>query len=303
MKTMIYLLAGAFLWTSCKNMISSGQSGENTESIVTQETMLIDSLEKKLIASDNELERIGLHRQITDLKFKHATDDEKTGLFNDFTTFLYVELKNLNEKEFGYLEHYYEYRMNENGDHIELHDSIKQKERSYREVGLEFKEMGEGIVSIAPSAALFENYLKQLPASYQEYWQLLRDAENVVADAGLIVTWRELGDLIARCEAYANKYPDHIGFFKVLAEDYQFLQNVYITGTDNTSIVDETGKLDPDLKAEWMRFGKAFPNSPTTSLIKIALAEKNYKDRYAIYEKIYDAQLKSNDPLMREYNK
>lgn len=47
MKTMIYLLAGAFLWTSCKNMISSGQSGENTESIVTQETMLIDSLEKK----------------------------------------------------------------------------------------------------------------------------------------------------------------------------------------------------------------------------------------------------------------
>ena len=98
MKTMIYLLAGAFLWTSCKNMISSGQSGENTESIVTQETMLIDSLEKKLIASDNELERIGLHRQITDLKFKHATDDEKTGLFNDFTTFLYVELENLNEK-------------------------------------------------------------------------------------------------------------------------------------------------------------------------------------------------------------
>ena len=67
MKTMIYLLAGAFLWTSCKNMISSGQSGENSESIVTQETMLIDSLEKKLIASDNELERIGLHRQITDL--------------------------------------------------------------------------------------------------------------------------------------------------------------------------------------------------------------------------------------------
>ena len=52
-----------------------------------------------------------------------------------------------------------------------------------------------------------------------------------------------------------------------------------------------------------MRFGKAFPNNPTTSLIKIALAEKNYKDRYAIYEKIYDAQLKSNDPLMREYNK
>ena len=60
MKTMIYLLTGAFLWTSCKNMISSGQSGENTESIVTQETMLIDSLEKKLIASDNELEHINL---------------------------------------------------------------------------------------------------------------------------------------------------------------------------------------------------------------------------------------------------
>ncbi len=303
MKTMMYLLAGVFLWTSCKNMNSSGQSGENTENIVNQEATLIDSLEKKRIASDNELERIDLHRQITDLKFKHATEDEKGSLFNDFTTFVYVELENLNEKESDYLEHYYEYRMNENGDQIEPHDSVKQKEKRYTEVGLEFKEMGEGIVSIAPSAALFESYLKQLPIYYQEYWQLLRDAENVVADAGLIVTWRELGDLIARYEAYAKTYPDHIGFFKVLAEDYRFLQSAYITGTDNTPVADETGKLDPDLKTEWMRFSKAFPDSPTTSLIKIALVEKNYKDRYAIYQKINNAQLQSNDPLMREYNK
>lgn len=303
MKTMMYLLAGAFLWVSCNNASRPKQAEENTEGIVSQEAALIDSLEKKLVASDNELERIGLHRQITDLKFKYATDDEKGGFFNDFSTFVYVELENLNEKESYYLEHYYEYRMNENGDRIEPHDSVKQKEKRYTEVGLEFKEMGEGIVSIEPSAALFENYLKQLPVSYQEYWQLLRDAENVVTDAALLVTWRELGDLIARYEAYAKTYPDHIGFFKVLAEDYQFLQSAYVTGTDNTPVADETGKLDPDLQAEWMRFSKAFPDSPTTRLINIASAEKNYKDIYAVREKVNNAQFKSDDPLMREYHK
>ena len=162
----------------------------------------------------------------------------------------------------------------------------------------EFDEVGEGIVLLAPAPTLFAKYLSQLPTYYQEYWQLLRDSENIAPDACLVLTWRELGDLIARYEAYAESNPEQKELFVRLSDNYRYLQIVYMTDTDNTPIANESGALDPELKSEWQRFMKAYPNSLTSELIKDFLQLKNYGDTLPLQERVERVQKASNHPLL-----
>ena len=227
-----------------------------------------------------------------------ATPEERCRMFEEFATLVEEEVSMLNQRESDYLERFYEYRYDDENNPIEPHDSIKQKELGYTQRGLQFDELGEGIVLLAPAPTLFAKYLSQLPAYYQEYWQLLRSSENIEPDAGLVLTWRELGDLIARYEAYVESYPEQKELFARLGENYQYLQMIYMTGTDNTPIADESGMIDPDLKGEWQRFMKAYPNSLTTVLIKEFLQLKNYSDLNAMQERVEEVQKASNHPLL-----
>ncbi|MFJ1401506.1 hypothetical protein [Capnocytophaga canimorsus] len=296
MKVISYFLVAVLLLGACKNT----KSNNETESVSTDEQKLIQTLKEQLIASDNPLERIKINMQITDLQFKNASEEDRPKLYYDMTTFNWVELDRINEKESEYLESYYSYRFDDEGESREPHDSIKQKEKPYLEAGLVFEELGEGLVQLVFSEDFYNKYEKQLSEDYQEYLRLERDATNIAPDAVLILAWEDIADLIARYEAYAEKYPQNIGFFKMLAENYEFLQRAFVTGTDNTLIVDENGQLLSELKTEWLRFSKAYPKSPTTKLIQIALAEKQYAEPhiYTLIEKINKAQSVSDDPYM-----
>lgn len=288
MKPIICLfLSGLVLLTAC-------QSSKRTEGAVPN----IDSLEQALAQLTDPLERIDLKRQIVDLTMEAATPEERCRIFEEFATLVEEEVGMLNQRESDYLEHYYEYRYDDDANPIEPHDSIKQKELGYIQRGLEFDEVGEGIVLLAPAPTLFAKYLSQLPTYYQEYWQLLRDSENIAPDACLVLTWRELGDLIARYEAYAESNPEQKELFVRLSDNYQYLQMVYMTGTDNTPIADESGSIDSDLKGEWQRFMKAYPNSLTSELIKEFLQRKNYSDLNAMQERLEEVQKTSNHPLL-----
>lgn len=281
------LLLGVVLLTAC-------QSSKQSEGAVPN----IDSLEQALARSTDPLERIELKRQIVELKMEAATPEERCRIFEEFATLVEEEVGMLNQRESDYLEHYYEYRYDDDANPIEPHDSIKQKEQGYIQRGLQFDEVGEGIVLLAPAPTLFAKYLSQLPTYYQEYWQLLRDSENIAPDAGLVLTWREMGDLIARYEAYAESNPERKELFVGLSDNYQYLQMVYMTGTDNTPIANESGSLDPELKSEWQRFMKAYPNSLTTELIKEFLKRKDYRNLNALRDRVERVQKTSNHPLL-----
>ena len=280
-------LSGLVLLTACQSSKQSEGAAPN-----------IGSLEQALAQSTDPLERIDLKRQILDLTMEAATPEERCRIFEEFATLVEEEVGMLNQRESDYLEHYYEYRYDDDANPIEPHDSIKQKEQGYIQRGLQFDEVGEGIVLLAPAPTLFAKYLSQLPTYYQEYWQLLRDSENIAPDACLVLTWRELGDLIARYEAYAKAYPDQKGLFGRLGDDYQSLQMFYMTGADNTPITDRSGSLLPELRKEWQRFMKAYPNSLTTVLIKDFLKRKDYRNLNALRDRVERVQKTSNHPLL-----
>ncbi len=282
------------LFLSSIVLLTACQSSKQTEGAVPN----IDGLEQALAQSTDPLERIDLKRQLLDLTMEAATPEERCQMFEDFVSLVEEAVGTINERESDYLEHYYEYRYDDDANPIEPHDSIKQKEQGYIQRGLEFEEVGEGIVLLAPAPTLFAKYLSQLPTYYQEYWQLLRDSENIAPDACLVLTWRELGDLIARYEAYAESNPEQKELFVRLSDNYQYLQMVYMTGTDNTPVANESGALDPELKSEWQRFMKAYPNSLTTELIKEFLQRKNYSDLNAMQERVEEVQKTSNHPLL-----
>ena len=279
-------------------ILTSWQAIEQAQALVPN----IDSLQQVLIQETNPVKRLSLKRQIADLSMKTAKLEDRCRVFEDFTALVEEDVYMLNLREKDYLQHYYEYRLDEEGNRIEPHDSIKQKELYYTQEGLQIVELGEGVVELALSPAFFAKYLSQLPAHYQEYWQLSKDSENIAPDACLVLTWRELGDLIARYEAYAESNPERKELFVGLSDNYQYLQMVYMTGTDNTPIANESGSLDPELKSEWQRFMKAYPNSLTTELIKEFLQRKNYSDLNAMQERVERVQKTSNHPLLLAFS-
>ena len=293
MKRILYLLfLGMALLASCRS--SSTKQTTETEA----STSNIDSLERALAQESDPAVRLSLKRQITDLKMQAVTPEERIRIFEDFLTIADEDIYVISQRERDYLDHYYEYHMDEVGNRIEPHDSIKRREQRYSELGLEVEELGEGAVELVLSQALFTHYISQLPPYYQTYWHLLKDQENITTDGCLTLTWHELGDLIARHEAYTKTYPDHPEIFARLCDGYQDLQLLYLVGTDNTEITDEKGALLPEVRKEWQFYAEAHPESPTAKIVQEALKLKSYTNLRPLRELVSKIQKTSDHPLL-----
>ena len=308
MKRIIYLfLSGIVLLTACQNNpskqtnkdvqnIDSTKQETNIDSI--QQNAKIDSVKQVLAQTTDPLKRIKLHQQIIDIKIKDASPEERCRIFDEFSAQVQKELDKINEREFYYIENYYSFRIDSDGHEIEPHDSIKKKELFYKKAGVEIKELGEGLVEMTLQTKIYTQYIKQLPKYYQDYWYLIKDAENISIDAGLIITWRELGNLLARHEAYVKANPTQKELFCRLRDDYKFLQYAFLFGLDNTPAVD-TDYVEKEAKDEWERFIKAYPDSPTAPFIKKMLQLKKHEELDPIQRKLMKFQESSNYPLLK----
>ena len=237
MKRFLYLfLSGIALLTACQNNPSkqTDKDIQNIDSIKQEtkadsikQTANIDSIKQVLAKTTDPLKRIKLHEQVIDLTIEAATPEERCRIFDDFNTQVEKELLKINEHESYFLDHYYEFRMDDEGNEKEPHDSIIQKEQYYKKYGIDIEDLGEGIVELALPAKFYTKYVKRLPKYYQDFWHLLKDSENIAPDAGLIITWRELGNLLARYEAYVKANPTQKELFCRLQDDYKFLQYAF----------------------------------------------------------------------------
>ena len=307
MKQIKYLfLSGIVLLAACQNN-PSNQTDKEVQNIdsIKQESNIdsikqnakLDSVKQVLAQTTDPLKRIKLHRQIIDIKIAGASPEERCRIFDDFSTQVQKELNKINEREFYYTENYYSFRIDDDGNEIEPHDSIKKKELFYKKAGIEIKELGEGLVELTLPTKIYTQYVKQLPKYYQDYWYLRKDAENIAPDASLIISWRELGNLLARYEAYVKRYPTQKELFCRLQDDYKFLQSAYLFGVDNTPVYEYD--IEKEAKDEWKRFMKAYPDSPTIPFIKDMLPIKKFEDMETIHQKLIKFQETSNYPLLK----
>ena len=149
---------------------------------------------------------------------------------------------------------------------------------------LELWDIGEGMVTIRELPHLYYDVFKDyVTDDYKEYLKIwAKDNEELYqADAGLMISFEELGERIITWENFLNKFANSTLKQRVndLLNSYR---EDYILGMDNTPTIDGGYDNVPitiyeEAKKEYDRFMKKYPNSPTVELIKYFL--KNYQNK------------------------
>ena len=148
---------------------------------------------------------------------------------------------------------------------------------------LELWDIGEGMVTIRELPHLYYDVFKDyVTDDYKEYLKIwAKDSEELYqADAGLSISFEELGDRIARWENFLNKYPNSTLKPKVTALLNSYRED-YLLGMENTPTRDGGYDGQPfticeENMKEFNRFMEKYPNSPTVELIKYFL--ENYQN-------------------------
>ncbi|MEJ6456831.1 hypothetical protein LH399_08865 [Fusobacterium nucleatum] len=154
---------------------------------------------------------------------------------------------------------------------------------------LELWDIGEGMVTIRELPHLYYDVFKDyVTDDYKEYLKIWAkdDEELYQADAGLCISFEELGDRIARWENFLNKFPNSKLKTKVTVLLNSYRED-YILGMDNTPTRDGGYDGQPytiieENMKEFNRFMKKYPNSPTVELIKYYLENYENENTYEL---------------------
>ncbi|MCE4064785.1 hypothetical protein LXM63_06715 [Chryseobacterium gleum] len=179
-------------------------------------------------------------------------------------------------------------------DRYNFPDHIKKIASELKKAGLEFREVGEGMTEIWTVPGYYSSLFKNKVTPDYEAYILQNDKEsesNYAADAGLMISWEQLGDRLIFWENFMNKYPES-KLIKDVKTGYQMYLSDYLLGMENTPTFErdldkETGKLYDENRAEFNRIIKKYPNSNTAKKAKEAIALFDAQTPVdQIYEKI-----------------
>ena len=242
-------------------------------------------------------EKINFSKESYDLFEKFASDKKET----------MKKLKSLNKKEANNL--YEEYQVQNNKTLYDIEEALASfldsiyndtngenftdkdwadANKILNKYDLELWDIGEGIVTIRELPSLYYNVFKDyVTDDYKEYLKIwAKDNEKLYqADAGLLISFEEIGERIITWENFLNQYPDTKLNIKVTALLNSYRED-YLLGMDNTPTRDGGYdnipiSISEEVKKEYDRFMKKYPNSPTVQLIKYYL--NNYQN-----DNIYD---------------
>lgn len=150
-------------------------------------------------------------------------------------------------------------------------ENIKKVIADLKTADLKFVEVGEGYTEIwsVPKHyySLFKNKVTPDYNTYLE--QLSNESESLYsADAGITISWKELGDRVIFWEDFIKKYPNSslVNKAKETYDDYLY---DYLFGMDNTPTFEySTGVLYDENKEEFKRIIKKYPKSNVTQKAK-----------------------------------
>ena len=245
----------------------------------------------------------GKNEEVKNEKIKFS--EESYSLFEKFATDkkeTMEKLKSLNKEEANNL--YEEYQVQNNNILYDIEDALADfldsiyndtngenftdkdwadANKILNKYDLELWDIGEGIVTIRELPNLYYDIFKDYVTNdYKEYLKIWAKDNEVLyqADAGLLISFEEIGERIITWENFLNKYPDSKLNIKVTALLNSYRED-YLLGMDNTPTLDGGYDNIPitiyeEAKKEYDKFIKKYPNSPTVELIKYFL--ENYQN-------------------------
>ena len=231
-------------------------------------------------------EKFATDKKETMEKLKSLNKEEANNLYEEYQAQNNHTLYDIEDALAGFLDSIYNDTNGENFTDKDWADANK----ILNKYDLELWDIGEGMVTIRELPHLYYDMFKDyVTDDYKEYLKIwAKDNEKLYqADAGLLVSFEEIGERIVTWESFLNQYPDTKLNIKVNALLNSYRED-YLLGMDNTPTLDGGYDnipitVDEVAKKEYDRFMKKYPNSPTVELIKYFI--ENYKNEN-IYELI-----------------
>ena len=224
-------------------------------------------------------EKFATDKKETIEKLKSLNKEEANNLYEEYQAQNNHTLYDIEDALAGFLDSIYNDTNGENFTDKDWADANK----ILNKYDLELWDIGEGMVTIRELPHLYYDMFKDyVTDDYKEYLKIwAKDSEKLYqADAGLLVSFEEIGERIVTWESFLNQYPDTKLNIKVNALLNSYRED-YLLGMDNTPTLDGGYDnipitVDEVAKKEYDRFMKKYPNSPTVELIKYFL--ENYQN-------------------------
>ncbi|WP_312900809.1 tetratricopeptide repeat protein [Chryseobacterium taichungense] len=159
-----------------------------------------------------------------------------------------------------YYANYYDSETNS----YKFPENIKKLSAELKKGDLEFREVGEGYTEIwSVPGHYFSVFKNKVTPDYNSYIeQLEKESEGLyAADAGIMISWKELGDRTVFWENFIKKYPQS-PLLPRAKEIYGNYITDYLFGMDNTPTYEYSdSKLYDENREEFNRIIRKYPNS------------------------------------------
>jgi len=277
MRKFIIAITSVILLSSCKQTANESVSGK-TE--IKKDSIKVEDAAKIEQSDSNLLEQFSKNKNEVVLQLKSLPNREAANaLYEKYFEENSTLLQQIAAKESKILDKFY------NDDEADK-KAVKLLGEKLSKHQLQYWEIGEGYVEIEPLNDFYYKIFKDYVTDDYKDYLYLKSEENkslYSADAGLVISFKDLGDRIISWENFMAKYPNS----KLIAsvkEEYKNYQMDYLVGQDNTPTAERSSDekyIYPENIQEFNRFLKKYPKSPTVPLINLFL--ENFKS-----ESIFD---------------
>ena len=217
-------------------------------------------------------EKFATDKKETIEKLKSLNKEEANNLYEEYQAQNNHTLYDIEDALAGFLDSIYNDTNGENFTDKDWADANK----ILNKYDLELWDIGEGMVTIRELPHLYYDMFKDyVTDDYKEYLKIwAKDSEELYqADAGLLISFEEIGERIITWENFLNQYPNSKLNVKVTALLNSYRED-YLLGMENTPTLDGGYDNIPITIDEVAK--KEYPNSPTVELIKYLL--ENYQN-------------------------
>jgi TolA-binding protein len=271
MRKFIIAITSVILLSSCKKTDNKSVSGKAE---IKKDSAKVEDGAKTAQSNSNLLEQFSKNKNEVVLQLKSLPNREAANtLYEKYFEANGTLLQEIAAKESGVLDKFY------NEDEADK-KAVKLLGERLSKHELEYSEIGEGYVEIDPLHDFYYKIFKDYVTNDYKDYLYLKSEENkslYSADAGLVISFKDLGDRIISWENFMVKYPNS-KLIPSVKEQYKNYQMDYLVGQDNTPTVERSSDekyIYPENIQEFNRFLKKYPKSPTVPLINLFL--ENFK--------------------------
>lgn len=263
----------------CSIVLLAACDGGNTKNS-PKEKAKVDTLadqpaERQAVSTKTYVDGIVSRRKAIAQQLPGISPEAAVKLYNSLALYVDTALAGMSDNETAWLDNYANYYAEEKKK-IVPPDSVQRTVDLLATAGIEPWGIGEGYTELRTVPTFYTQLFKNaLPADYRSYLQLNADEDTVLysADAGLGVSFQEVGQRTLNWEQFLETYPNSI--LAVSArESFERYCEDYLFGQDNTPSFEnwqDIASLNQENKDEYLSFVQKHGNTKTTAIVKLFL--------------------------------